>query len=251
METALPGCATSYEDQSDVQLGEAARMLARLHVAMEGITSAEGPFRPEFPTGLGSFDHLADEVWRLLVYARHHLAYDPEYNPQLTAILRWFDEHGTAILLRFDRVRDELRTTLKATSHQLVFGDFNCTNVLLSSDDSVSGVIDYEDFHHGPREIDVLTHCMFGTSEPQFPIKIDRFLRAYTEESPGGLNLRALGPIARAISHTQLIRTLRRILSSTYLAPSTIGPNAIARLDRLDRLCLDLETFDVSDGVPV
>jgi Ser/Thr protein kinase RdoA (MazF antagonist)/FMN phosphatase YigB (HAD superfamily) len=247
METALPGCAVSYEDQSERKLEETARMLARLHASMEEITSAEGPFRPEFPTGLGTFGQRADEVWRLLVYARHHLAYEPKHNPQLTAILRWFDEHGTAILLSFDKVRDELSATLNATSHQLVFGDFNCTNVLFSSDDSISGVIDYEDLHHGPRELDALTHCMFGTSAPHFPIKNCRFLRAYAEEAPVGLNRSAIGPIARAISHTQLIRTLRRALSSAYIQKSVPDTETLAKLDRLERLCFDLQAFEVSD----
>jgi Ser/Thr protein kinase RdoA (MazF antagonist) len=243
MEEALPGRSIAREDLTDAQLAETARTLARFHASVAEIARPLGPFRPDFAARLDTFGQLVVELWRLLAYARHHLRYESKGNPDLRSILGWLDGRGEAIWQRFERVSKELEAALKTVDDQPVLGDFNATNVLFEGG-QLSGVVDYEDVHHGPRELDVLGYCLFGLSEPHLPDRLDEFVDAYLGENPGGLQVRALGPIARAICNAQLWRRLQRELSASLLSPGPLQTDVPGMLDRLDKLCLDLEHFD-------
>lgn len=166
------------------------------------------------------------------------MRHGPNENPSLTTLLRWFDDRSETILVRLETARVQLEAALQATEHQLVFGDFNATNVLFDSDGSVCGITDYEDLHHGPRELDVLTHCMFVPAGLRYPARLDDFLRAYGQTSPGRLVRDVFRPIAQAIVQTRLVRAFRAALSRVCLVSNTPTPEILARLEALNQLCL-------------
>ncbi|MCP4368847.1 MAG: phosphotransferase [Deltaproteobacteria bacterium] len=241
MERALPGTPLSDPYHNDMAVSQCACVLARLHQGFRNVGPAPDAFRPNFNEGLDSIDLVVNSLWHLLIYSyKYSSSSCPGPSVQFHT---WIEQHGKDVYLRLVRVKDELIRQLDASRHQWIFGDFNYSNVLFS-ESVVTGVIDYEDIHYGPRELDVLSFCMYGVSELHLPCKLNVFVRAYCDQHPLGLNFDTLSVIARGIANIRLARKICRLASQVHLGGETLWVSGEKTINYLNNLCEQLSDFE-------
>jgi|GEM_PF-5849250 len=246
MERAIHGkpMTSPYPDEAEVT--QCAQVLAKLHQGL----STTGPkheetFRKNFSTGLNSIHKSIDALWHLLIYSHQyhkHNRVDGSRSP-VNQFHSWLQKNGKGVLLRLEKTEAGLQPHLQVCRHQWVLGDFNYSNILFDQS-VIAGVVDFEDVHLGPRELDVMSFCMFGVSELHYPANLDQFVRAYCHHHPEKLNVRALGPIARAVVNVRLARMIRKLASLTHLGILSAWTSGENTINYLNRLCEQLADFE-------
>lgn len=242
MEPELPGKAVVFDRLSREHVYKSAQALAGLHLALRKTPLQVSSFRPDFRNGLSNFKALMDTFWRLLVHQRYTGA--KQAVDSLAQPFSWLRDNGPAIWHRIRTAGRELGAVLDASTQQPVLGDYNCTNVLFNGG-SISGIIDYEDLHTGPRELDAVSYCMFGTTGLQYPGHMDVFLQGYESVYPSGIRSDALGPVSRAIANGKLINRIRRDISRLYLIPEQFGGGIPQAWAQMNQLCDALDNFNL------
>lgn len=241
IESALPGTPLKYEHHSNVTIESCARILARFHRAIGQVAATTRTYRQDFDQGLDYFDEIFTEFWKLNVYY-HHTTLTQKCH-QLQTMQQWLKENGEDIFIRIERLYEQLSKKLSDHPCQLIFGDFNCTNLLFEGN-TLTGVVDYEEIHYGPRELDVISYCMYGTSELHFPNKLDTFVKAYNKEFPDKLDISSLGLIAKAVANTRLIRKLRKYASDVCIEEGQSDYFEETPIIYLNNLCIALDDFE-------
>ena len=241
LEEALPGQTLTDPYPNDTVVSQCAIMLAKIHQSLSRSGPAQGTFRQDFLEGLDSIDRVVDAFWHLLIYCQYQVSASRPW--PVDRFHDWIIQRGTDIYIRLKSVQEELMLYLDKCHQQWILGDFNYSNVLYE-EESISGIVDLEDVHFGPRELDVLSFCMYGACELHLPYKLDIFVRAYCDHHPLGLNLDALGLIARAIVNVRLARKICKLASLVHLGSENSWVPGEITINYLSELCEQLSDFE-------
>ena len=158
---------------------------------------------------LSHFTKSVEQSYQFFDYIRNNVFMKGNKTIGQSLIKKWFSTHQNILSQQLFILEKEFASFVKETNNQIILGDCNYTNILFYNN-YLSGIVDYEDIHVGPCEVDILSFCMYRRNKIYFPSILKEFLSIYHLYSARKINKHRLFLVARIIIYKRIFKYLAK-----------------------------------------